>query len=104
MIPEDLPVTEGLELARDIQGELDQQPHLILNRFLDCPLTLEQLQQFKGQEFADYLSVVLRRQSEARKTVENRGLPVRVLPWIFTNNVSDKIRLLAGQMNEEAHS
>src|SRR5665213_454887 len=37
MIPEELPVTEGLELARDIQAEMDQKPQLILNRWLECP-------------------------------------------------------------------
>jgi hypothetical protein len=79
---------------------LDQQPHLILNRVLECPLNLEQLQQFRGHDFADYLSVLLKRQSEAQKSVENRGLPVRLLPWIFANNVSEKIRALATQFSQ----
>jgi anion-transporting ArsA/GET3 family ATPase len=98
MIPEELPVTEGLELARDIQAEMDQQPRLILNRWLESPLGPDKLKPFAGHEFADYLSVLLERQTATRKTAESRGLPLRVLPWIFTNNVAEKIRLLSAQL------
>lgn len=95
MIPEDLPVTEGLELARDIQAEMEQQPTLILNRNLECPLSLEQLSPFEGQNFADYLSVLLKRQKDARQTIESRGLPSCILPWVFSNQATDKVRTLA---------
>lgn len=95
MIPEELPVTEGLELARDIQKELEQEPELVLNRWLDCPLTPEQAKKFSGHGFADYLYTLLARQIELRKQVESRGLKSRVMPWLFADNVSEKIRLLS---------
>jgi anion-transporting ArsA/GET3 family ATPase len=95
MIPEELPVTEGLELARDIQAELEQQPRLLLNRWLESPLTLPQLEAFKGQEFADYLAVLLRRQDDSRRTAESRGLRLDVLPWVFSNKPEEKIRQVA---------
>ncbi|MBX3020710.1 MAG: P-loop NTPase [Bdellovibrionales bacterium] len=98
MIPEELPVTEGLELARDIQNELEQQPHLVLNRWLESPLRLEQLKAFHGHGFADYLSVLLERQNHSCKTAESRGLPFARLPWLFTNNVSERIAKLAPHM------
>jgi anion-transporting ArsA/GET3 family ATPase len=95
MIPEDLPVTEGLELARDIQAEMDQAPHLILNRWLDCPLTLPQLARFRGHGFAEYLTVLLERQNALLKTIQPRGLEVRRLPWLFDQEVPEKIRRLS---------
>lgn len=95
MIPEDLPVTEGLELARDIQTELNQIPHLVLNRWLESPLQVERLKAFQGHEFADYLSVLLDRQARSRQVAESSGLPLSLLPWIFTNNVAERIHKLA---------
>lgn len=98
MTPEELPVTEGLELARDIQAELDQQPQLILNRWLECPLTAEQLESFKGHAFADYLGVLVNRQTSARKTAESRGLQLGILPWLFMSGAPEKVRALAPLM------
>lgn len=95
MIPEELPVTEGLELARDIQGEMEQQPHLILNRWLESPLTVEQVKQFSGHPFAEYLAVLLERQQSTRRVAEGRGLELTALPWVFTNSAADKIHRLA---------
>lgn len=97
-IPEELPVTEGLELARDIQRELDQTPRIVLNRWLESPLEAQAFKEFRGQEFADYLSLVLERQTQAYSALETRGLPVTILPWLFTNSVPDKIRALSGRM------
>ncbi len=95
MIPEELPVTEGLELARDIQKEMEQDPELVLNRWLECPLTPEQLEKFRGHDFADYLHTLLTRQSQLRQQVESRTRHHRVLPWIFADNPAEKIRQLA---------
>lgn len=101
MIPEELPVTEGMELARDIQSELSQQPELILNRWLNCPLTLSQLQEFQGNEFADYLAVLLQRQQKAEESIQSSRLKVRKLPWVFAHNMPEKIHLLAPQFDHE---
>lgn len=95
MVCEDLPVTEGLELARDIQAEMEQTPHLILNRWLECPLDLQQLNRFRGHDFADYLTVLLERQLEMKKTVQTRGFDLTVLPWLFTDSLAEKIRQLS---------
>jgi anion-transporting ArsA/GET3 family ATPase len=95
MIPEELPVTEGLELARDIQRELEQEPDLILNRWLDCPLTAQVLEKFSGQDFADYLHTLLARQTRMRQQIETRSNRHRVIPWIFADSPAEKIRELA---------
>jgi hypothetical protein len=95
MIPEELPVTEGLELARDVQAELEQQPVLLLNRWLECPLTVGQIGKFSGHDFADYLSTLLQRQAHLKATAEGRGLPLKFLPWLFADGVPEKIRALA---------
>lgn len=94
-MPEDLPVTEGLELARDIQGEMEQTPSLVLNRWLESPLTLEKLTAFQGHEFADYVSAVLQRQDQCMQEIERRGFSARRLPWVFSGNMAEKIRHLS---------
>jgi len=100
MIPEELPVTEGLELARDVQAELDQRPVLVLNRWLDCPLTPAQVDKFSGHDFAEYLSTLLQRQTQLRATAEGRGLPLKILPWLFADNIGEKIRALSSAMDQ----
>ncbi|HMN67324.1 MAG TPA: ArsA-related P-loop ATPase [Bdellovibrionales bacterium] len=100
MIPEELPVTEGLELARDIQSELDQSPRLIFNRWLESPLDVNALAKFRGQEFADYLAVLLTRQEALLKQVQGRGLPVTVLPWLFDESAPEKIRALSAGLED----
>lgn len=101
MIPEDLPVTEGLELARDIQAELEQTPHLILNRWLDCPLSVDQLDAFKGHGFAEYLSVLVNRQILTRKNIEGRGMTLTTLPWLFQASGPERVRVLASNLGAQ---
>ncbi len=99
MIPEDLPVTEGLELTRDIQFEMEQSPHLILNRWLECPVRLERLSEYSGHDFADYLTILLQRQQEMKTRLEVRGLNLEVLPWLFADDVAEKVRQLSTHLN-----
>jgi anion-transporting ArsA/GET3 family ATPase len=98
MIPEELPVTEGLELAKDIHQELQQKPELILNRWLDFPLPVDRLGKFRGQDFADYLAMLLIRQTKLEKQIEASGFPVKKLPWSFNENNVEKIRALSAQV------
>lgn len=101
VVPEEMPVTEGLELARDIQNELEQTPRIVLNRWFESPLKSEQLQPFAGHDFAAYLGHLLERQEGALAQINARGFPLVRLPWVFTENVSEKIRLLAGRMEAQ---
>lgn len=94
VIPEEMPVTEGLELARDIQAELEQTPHLIFNRRLESPLKQSQLKPFAGHEFAQYLGQLLDRQESALAQIGGR-YPMLQLPWVFKDAPHDKIRELA---------
>ena len=82
-LPEDLPVTEGLELARDVESELGQRATIVLNRWLESPLDLAKLKTFEGHAFADYLAILLARQTSARETLARSGREVITLPWIF---------------------
>jgi anion-transporting ArsA/GET3 family ATPase len=100
MIPEEMPVTEALELARDIQAELEQAPRLILNRWLECPLSLERLKRFEGHDFADYLTTLLNRQNHLLAQAQSRGLTVTTLPWVFSSNVAEKVREISGHLGE----
>jgi hypothetical protein len=98
-IPEEMPVTEGLELARDIQAELEQTPKFVLNRWLESPLTHEQLKPFVGHDFAAYVGAVMDRQEGALAQIQTRGLPVTVLPWLFEDAAAEKVRLLASRFD-----
>ena len=101
MIPEELPVTEGLELARDIERELQQKPTLILNRWLESPLTPTQTEKFRGHEFADYLTTLLKRQNDLQEKIGSSGLAQIKLPWIFADDVNQKIKTIAKQIGAE---
>lgn len=95
MTPEELPVTEGLELARNILEEMGQTAHLVLNRWLDCPLTLSQTGKFRGHDFADYLSTLLERQKKALETLRAQKASLRILPWLFNDSPGEKIRQIS---------
>lgn len=97
MIPEELPVTEGLELAKDIQTEMEQRPQLIFNRWLNSPLSLEQLQKFRGHEFADFLILQIERQTGLFEQAQLRGLPIQKLPWVFQPGLPEQVRVLSNQ-------
>lgn len=100
MIPEELPVTEGLELARDLQAEMAQAPRLVLNRWLESPLSPGRLGAFRGHEFADYLIALLERQARLFETARGRGGEVVRLPWVLADNAAEKIRVLAARMGD----
>lgn len=100
-LPEDLPVTEGLELARDIEREIGQRPRMILNRWLESPLDLKKLREFKGHDFADYVSILLERQDAARAKLDESGYDSTILPWVFAAGAGDKIRALASRLEDQ---
>lgn len=100
LIPEELPVTEGLELARDIERELEQAPELILNRWLESPLNTTKLKKFKAHGFADYLSTLLERQGELGDELKKSKLPLRKLPWLLAEAVPERIRKLAREWGD----
>lgn len=98
VIPEEMPVTEGLELARDIQNELEQTPVIVLNRWLESPLRPEQLRPFAGHDFAGYLTQLLDRQQGAQAQIKTRGFPQIRLPWVFYDAPTERIRTLAPKL------
>ena len=93
--PEELPVTEGLELADDIAKELKQTAHFVLNRMLKVDITTEQLRLLKDNEFAKYVEILLERQQQAEQQVRTKALPISFLPWEFVESPTERIRQLA---------
>ena len=104
VIPEELPVTEGLELARDIQNELGQKSLVIVNRFLEteiAPSTLEREPDAKrAPDFIDYLKSVLARQAEAIKLVAQSGFASFQLPWLLELGPREKVEALAERLGD----
>lgn len=92
--PEELPLAEALELSHDIQAELNQAPTMILNRVLNAPVSQESLARVPANEFAQYISLILERQEKARQEINNRGLKLVELPWIFVESPSERARVL----------
>lgn len=95
LLPEELPTTEGIELARSVKAELNQTPVLVLNKTLQCPLNLQELAHFQGHPFAEYLSVILERQATMLERAKASGFPLETWPWLFTEQVGERIRELS---------
>ncbi|MGE4130104.1 MAG: ArsA-related P-loop ATPase [Bdellovibrionales bacterium] len=97
VLPEEMPVTEGLELARQIQQELEQEPKMVLNRWFRSPLSKEQLIPYASHEFGAYLLRILNRQERADQDLTTRGPDPQKLSWVFKEGLADKIRVLAAE-------
>ena len=98
MIPEELPVTEGLELAQDIERELGQKARLILNRVLETGLEPESLVQLNKSGFTDYLATLLARQKTLLALVDQSGFERTLLPWLFASDAAEKIQPLSQRL------
>jgi anion-transporting ArsA/GET3 family ATPase len=103
LLPESLPMTEGLELAKEIEWELSQKPTLILNRRLNFPLSAEEIRSLHAppESFAAYLASLMERQESAEKAMHAAELKSISLPWLFGEDGAEKIREMASMLDVE---
>lgn len=81
MIPEELPVTEGLELCEYLGDHFQRHIYLIKNRWVDAPIERDSLHNMQ-QPFAHFLDRQLRRQDFFDQRLKNYDRIVH-MPFYF---------------------
>lgn len=81
MIPEELPVTEGLELYDYLGANFQKNICLIKNRWVDSPVPRESLQKM-DQPFAHFLERQLKRQDFFDQRLKEHQRQIR-MPFYF---------------------
>lgn len=100
-IPEELPVTEGLELAAFLRAQDLPAPRFILNRHLDLPFGLEDLQPLRQNDFVVYLETLLRRQNEFESRLKSAASPLETLKYSWKPSAIGRIQDLAEAIQVE---
>lgn len=99
-LPEELPVTESLELSEFLKNDIKIQPQIILNRVLTAPLSVEDCETLKdiGDEtnFISYLCAETIEQDKARKELAQDL--VAELPNDFSHTSIKLLKALAERM------
>lgn len=81
MIPEELPVTEGLELSEYLAENFQNNICIIKNRWVDAPISREKLAAL-DQPFAHFLERQLKRQDFFDQRLKNYPVQIR-MPFYF---------------------
>jgi anion-transporting ArsA/GET3 family ATPase len=101
-IPENLPVSEGVELAEDLQGLLGVRPAFIFNRLLSVPKSAPEKESPKLSEAAKHYWSYLRQQVNTqgvfKKSLEKLS-PVFELPQVFKGAGVEQIEELVNGGN-----
>jgi hypothetical protein len=95
MTPEDLPVTEGLELCEFIKDKFGLPPRVVINRWLNPSLSQSELKEIKNNEFAEYLEFLLARQERLEKQTRAHIQDVKILPHSFAMKPKDRLEELS---------
>lgn len=109
-LPEELPVTESLELKDFLEQGFQQKPTIILNKRMPTPLTLDELEALRQQlqgpseaslplkgayEFTSYLQAVEGRQRGYQERLESDGERVLTLPLELTAASNNIVEILS---------
>lgn len=99
--PEELPVVEGLELARDIETVVGIKPSLIMNRWQDLSGSIlsEHPMEEHLMRFQRHLQNVHRRQQELLVTVQEKFSPT-ILPQVFEVDFLKVVSVLTKALSE----
>jgi anion-transporting ArsA/GET3 family ATPase len=92
--PEELPIVEGLELAKDIYSEIHIRPEIILNKVISVPP--ESLKEEPGSllPLQHKLQEISKRQSKWIHDLKSKPYPVIQLPFVFSNSATDVVKNL----------
>jgi anion-transporting ArsA/GET3 family ATPase len=103
-LPEELPMKEADELLSRLKSEFDVDAELILNKVLETPLNLSDLEKVsKGSgdlaQFATYLKEQTERQDEIKKEAAQKSKTITQIPlyfedkaWSLVENVKGRLR------------
>lgn len=93
--PEELPVTEGLELASFVRKMFGADPELILNRWLNPPVTLEELRRLPATEFTRYLDFLIERQERLQVEIQSQTKHTKCVPYSWEFSANERIERLS---------
>lgn len=99
--PEELPVTEGLELCADIERLFGLKPSVVMNRWLDPPLSRDDLAEIENNEFARYLDFLLERQMRLEGEIKQRVPKTKRIPYSWEFAPRERIERLAKLWDQE---
>jgi anion-transporting ArsA/GET3 family ATPase len=99
--PEELPVVEGLELAKFIQDKFGLEPEMILNRWLAPPVTLEEMRNLPESEFLSYLRFLLERQNSLENQVLQQTKKTKRVPYSWEFTARERLERLAPLWEKE---
>jgi anion-transporting ArsA/GET3 family ATPase len=99
--PEELPVVEGLELARFIQQKFSIEPDIILNRWLAPPVTLEEMKGLPASEFLSYLRFLLERQTSLENQILQQTKKTKRVPYSWEFTARERLERLAPLWEKE---
>ncbi len=91
-LPEELPVTESIELYNDILMEVGVKSHFVCNSIMDVPVAGEDLERIKSDDlvdgplkiFAQYLNDKDEMQTEQIRRLESESQPILKIPKFLT--------------------
>jgi anion-transporting ArsA/GET3 family ATPase len=98
--PEDLPVTEALELAAEIRTHTGQEPQHILNRCLEAPTATPPPEIPELEPFFKQVHTVLERQKQMLARLQESGAQTQTLPWVMQLDPWRLIESLAAQISQ----
>lgn len=109
-IAEELPIRETIELHDFFKKEFAITPSLIMNKWLDVPMSAQKLQAYANEknlnpfakEFLSYLEALSVRQNEFDRELSQLGAPLYKLPWIAKNRTLDVINDLQDALESES--
>jgi hypothetical protein len=93
--PEELPVTEGLQLCAHIRTQFGVEPEFLLNRFLVPPVTREELKELPAGEFNSYLDFLMERQERLWVEASRSAKKIRRLPYSWETSPRERIERLS---------
>ncbi|MCB0408230.1 MAG: AAA family ATPase [Bdellovibrionales bacterium] len=101
-LPEELPVTEGLELATFLEKEFHQQPQIILNKCLNPGVSLEELKHLTQSEpqlpMPQTLLQLLTKTEQFSEQIKNSTGQLQRLEYLLLPTSVELFEVLAHQM------
>jgi hypothetical protein len=93
--PEELPVTEGIELGQFITQKFGVAPDVVINRWLDPPLSRAELHELPVSEFSRYMDFVMERQASLEAEIAAKGFKIKRFPYAWEFSARERVDQLS---------
>lgn len=102
-LPEELPLKEASELGRTLQAEFGIEPHYIVNKKINPPMSIEELSATKAegsmQQFIEYLKFQLSKQEQAMSHFLPNHAKKSLVGLHFESEPQQLAQLIASEIN-----